>query len=703
MTTDPCLRNAPAARLPIAAGTPAGLPARRCASAAALSCVGALRLGLLRCGLRSGAQRRSRPGLLPGLLFAAMPDLLPGSIFGSLPNSRTGWLPGLRTGSLPGWLKNLLPAFPPAALLAAMLLAISSLSAQAAGEPQYAVELRGAGDFTAFLQNNLSIVERASDSDVSAEELQRRVAVTPHQIRDLLATEGYFSPTVEGALDASGTRPLARFTIALGAPVLVSDVAIDFAGAIADNAQMTRRIAGLRSQWSLSPGQRFRQAAWDDAKAGLLKSLLARDYPGARISRSQALVDAQAGTVRLAVTADSGPAFTFGVLQIEGLDRYGRSRIDALNPITPGMPYSQESLNELQARLQDSGYYRSAFTTIEVDPSHPSLVPVRVDLNENERKKLSFGVGVSTDAGLNGRVKWLNRQFLGRDWRLESDLKVDRSTKAIGSDLYFPTVRDGLLADVFDGAFSGWQPSVGAHFERTNLLSEINDKLNTSARLTSADKNNTHSWALQFFADRQQIPDLAPNNRRALVGAYSYTRRRLDVPLSPTRGYVGAIELAAGPKGPVNVQNLARVVLRGTWLHPFDRRWSTVLRAQAGQVFGAARENVPDDLLFRTGGDQTVRGFAYDSLGVAQNGAVVGGRVMAILSAELVYHFTPQWGAALFSDAGNAADAWRDFRLAQGSGVGARWRSPIGPVNVDLAFDHATWQPRLHFSVGYGF
>lgn len=586
----------------------------------------------------------------------------------------------------------------------ALVVAGAGLSAAAlAQKPTYAVQLNGAGDYQDLLEKNLSIIERAGDKEVSADELQRRVSTTPQQIRDLLATEGYFSPRVEGSLEGAAGSKVARFSIELGTPATIGAVKIDFQGAIADNPEMARRMEQLRRQWSLKAGQRFRQGAWDDAKGNLLKGLLNRDYPAARIAASQALVDPGTSSVTLNVAADSGPAFTFGPLQIEGMDRYSRSRIDALNPIVPGTPYSQEALNELQARLQDTGYYRSAFTTIEVDPEHPTLVPVRVDLSENERKKLSFGVGMSTDAGPNVRVKWLNRQFLGQDWRLESDLKLDRNTKGIGSDLYFPAVRDGLPAHAFDGVFTGWLPSVGAHFERTDLLSEINDKLNTSARLTSPDKNNQHSWALQLFADRQQLPGLEPNNRRALVGAYSYTRRRLDVPLSPTRGYVASIELAAGPRGPVNVQNIARVLAKGTWLHRFDRTWSTVLRAQAGQVFGAARENVPDDLLFRTGGDQTVRGYAYDSLGVAQNGAIVGGRVMALVSAEVVYSFTPQWGAAVFTDAGNAADAWGDFRLKQGSGVGARWRSPIGPVNVDVAFDYDTWQPRLHFSVGYGF
>ena len=76
---------------------------------------------------------------------------------------------------------------------------------------------------------------------------------------------------------------------------------------------------------------------------------------------------------------------------------------------------------------------------------------------------------------------------------------------------------------------------------------------------------------------------------------------------------------------------------------------------------------------------------------------------MALISGELVYWVTPQWGAAVFSDAGNATGSWKDFRFAHGSGIGARWRSPIGPVNLDVAYNHETRTPRIHFSVGYGF
>src|SRR5690606_39410091 len=126
-------------------------------------------------------------------------------------------------------------------------------------------------------------------------------------------------------------------------------------------------------------------------------------------------------------------------------------------------------------------------------------------------------------------------------------------------------------------------------------------------------------------------------------------------------------------------------------------------RGQVGEGSGGGREAVPSDLLFRTGGDQSVRGYPFNTLGVEESGAIVGGTVLGVASAELVYHFTPAWGAAIFTDAGDAADSWDDFDFNHGSGLGVRWRSPVGPVNLDVARAHESGDWRLHFVIGYGF
>jgi translocation and assembly module TamA len=136
---------------------------------------------------------------------------------------------------------------------------------------------------------------------------------------------------------------------------------------------------------------------------------------------------------------------------------------------------------------------------------------------------------------------------------------------------------------------------------------------------------------------------------------------------------------------------------------PVAERDVFIFRAEGGATIADSRDGVPQDYLFRAGGSQSVRGYAYQSLGVQEGDATVGGRYMATLSAEYVRWFSPQWGGAAFVDAGDAGDDRGVFRLKSGYGLGARWRSPAGPLAVDVAYGRETNKLRLHFGIAIAF
>lgn len=104
------------------------------------------------------------------------------------------------------------------------------------------------------------------------------------------------------------------------------------------------------------------------------------------------------------------------------------------------------------------------------------------------------------------------------------------------------------------------------------------------------------------------------------------------------------------------------------------------------------------------GGDQSVRGYGYQELGVKEGDATVGGRYMLTGSAEYQYWFKPKWAIAAFYDAGNSADTVKAAMTPKsGYGLGGRYKSPVGPINVDVAYGHAVHKFRLHFSLGFTF
>jgi translocation and assembly module TamA len=185
---------------------------------------------------------------------------------------------------------------------------------------------------------------------------------------------------------------------------------------------------------------------------------------------------------------------------------------------------------------------------------------------------------------------------------------------------------------------------------------------------------------------------------------YSWTYRDVDSMLAPTRGYI--VNLQGGGGGPVDGSGnsgFLRFYAKGAGFIPVGRADSVILRGEFGRVFASSRQGIPEAFLFRAGGDQSVRGYAFQELGVAEGDAIVGGRYLYTLSAEYVHQIVRDWGIAAFVDAGNAADSHSDLDPNYGYGLGARWRSPVGMVALDVAYGEAKDQFRVHLSLGFTF
>ena len=151
--------------------------------------------------------------------------------------------------------------------------------------------------------------------------------------------------------------------------------------------------------------------------------------------------------------------------------------------------------------------------------------------------------------------------------------------------------------------------------------------------------------------------------------------------------------MRAGGAGPVSY----------THLIPLGASDALLFRGELGVTFAPSAQGIPQDFLFRAGGSNSVRGYAYQSLGVKQGEATVGGRYLATISGEYTHWINPTWGAAVFVDAGNAVDDRQAIDLAVGYGVGARWRSPAGPLGIDLAYGQREGKLRLDFSLAIPF
>lgn len=592
------------------------------------------------------------------------------------------------------------------AVFKALLCAWAALhvALAAAAQPAFELRVEAPDSVQPTLARHLDIQRFASLPDLDAAELRQLVADVPTHARSLLGALGYFSPTVATQLDDAHQPPTVTVTVEPGPPTTVGSVHLTVRPhpALPDTTALTQ---ALTQAWALPPGQRFTQAAWDDAKALALSQLTHAQHPAATVAGSLADVDSDAHSVALHLELDPGPPFTFGELAIDGLSRYEASWVQntaRLAGLAPGQPYSLATLQAAQQRLAQTGYFESVF--VYVDPTGPAEnSPVIVKVREAQRGKLVLGVGGSTDSGARFSLEHTTHRLPGIDWRGQTKVKLERNARTAQTDLASP----------LDS--SGWQWQAGAKAEHlTDTTSTTRNRQLSVGRSHDTD-HLTRRYTLQVDqsltqplgtdAAAPQLPD------RAISLHHSWHQRSYDQLPFPTQGHGLTVEIGAGLTLQPTRAPYARTRVRWQGLHTLaDRSAGRIAyRLEGGAVWAAPATPVPDAQLFLTGGDQTVRGYKLRSIGVtAADGTTAAGRLLATGSIEWQRPWATDgqpspWETTLFIDGGAVADRAKDLKAQWGIGAGVRYHTPVGPLQADLAWGVQTRKLRLHVSVGFVF
>jgi translocation and assembly module TamA len=214
---------------------------------------------------------------------------------------------------------------------------------------KYDVDIDAPRSVRALLKDHLDLSRFKKRDDISDEQFDFLVTATPQEVRDLVATDGYFTPVVRTDVKHDGDKKSVTISVDPGPQTKVASVSLTFKGAITTEDPAQENTARLA--FSVKEGDPFSQSAWDDAKNAALKALQARRYLGAKISQSKARVNPRTHIADLSVTFDSGPTFTFGQLDITGVRRYPEKIIHNVNRINPGDTYDVARVNELQRQL----------------------------------------------------------------------------------------------------------------------------------------------------------------------------------------------------------------------------------------------------------------------------------------------------------------------------------------------------------------
>ena len=320
---------------------------------------------------------------------------------------------------------------------------------------------------------------------------------------------------------------------------------------------------------------------------------------------------------------------------------------------------------------------------------------MRVRVREARRQRLVVGAGYGAKSGQRLTGEYTHLNTFGWQWQSKTAVELAREQRSIGTEMSsYP--QPGRYRNL-----------LGAKLGRAQLDGFV---LATQRLRVGRSQDGERVERLYYLQWERAVANAAPSavmdlSASALTANYEWLWRDVDSVGFPTRGLTVSAQVGGGVRygGALSGQPFGRVLARVTGYRPLAKPWFTQARLEFGQVLAANPAGIPQSQLFRAGGDDSVRGYGYQSLGLQTASAVTGGRVLATASAELAREVALNWLAAVFVDAGDATDRLANWRANVGLGFGARWRSPVGPLRLDLAYGTQPKRIKLHVSVGIVF
>lgn len=520
----------------------------------------------------------------------------------------------------------------------------------------------------------------------NARELLRYSRVAREQATKALQALGFYRADIDIEV-ADGDEPRLIVRVAPGEPVRLRDVQVRLQG------PATGLPAFHTPDQLLRPGDVLNHGRYEEAKERFLTQASRYGYFDGRFTQQSLRIDPQLGVADVELVYDSGERYRLERVQFQGDAPFDDDLLARMVPFEPGTPYDSALIAELNRALQSSGYFDG--TRVDANPTAAveRRIPVDVMLTTREPRTLGLGVGFSTDVGPRLRFDWtrhwVNPQ--GHSYGAEAELSAPRQN--VG--LYYDVPLDPPLTDKLRYV-AGYQYEELADTDSLSRLLRLGPEWHSQL-----DSGWLRVVSLKWQREEYRLGDDSGLSTLLLPGiAYSYLRS--DNRIDPSEGYRLQFEIAAAKDGVLSDANLVHANAQARGLTTLGRRHRFLGRVQLGGNWTDEYVNVPPSLRYFAGGDQSVRGYDYQSLSPTNSdGDRIGGRYQFAASVEYQFSLTERWRIAAFADQGNAFNDLELPTLKQSVGVGVRWVSPVGPIRVDLAHPLDGDQGvRLHFSMG---
>lgn len=547
-------------------------------------------------------------------------------------------------------------------------------------------EVRLNGLTEAQEQNVRALVPLADTScDANRWRVERLFQDADQDIREALQALGFYRIDIRSRLDWTDDCWVADFEIVPGQPVRYGDVAI-----LIDGEPLSLAESDLLNATRPVPGKVFHHGEYEQFKAGLMRRAGAEGYFDARFDVRQVVVDPPTGIADVTLHLDRGPRYRFGEVEFtEGI--LTDQLLRRFTEIREGDFYSADAVNELYNALNGSGYFsRVAVNTDPIDEDNLS-VPVDVILTPGIRRNYSIGAGFATDTGPQGRVGYINRRRNDRGHQFEAR---------------------GFISDINSEATASYRWPV--HDPRTDWASFVTGIQHEDTDTSENDtfkfgylrtRSLTDNWiwtrSVDYAYENYSIGDQDESSELIIFGVNFESAIGREISRS-TRGRRLNLDIRGASDALGSDTSFLQVKATAKWLWSLSPKNRVIVRGKLGTTIKDDLQELPVSVRFFTGGDRSVRGYDFESLGPTNmSGEVIGGSHVAEASIEFDRMLTDKWSIAAFADTGSAFnDSNPEF--SSGVGLGIRWYSPVGPLRLDIAhpLDDSNRDFRIHIVLG---
>ncbi len=519
--------------------------------------------------------------------------------------------------------------------------------------------------------------------------LRRYQKQLPDKIRRLLEPYGYFEASGSSELKQdSADDYLLEVRVNPGQPLRITGLDLKL-------EEGPPELSGMFTSFPLKKGDILRQDSYDRGKADLKQRAADLGYIDARFTRHEIRVNLSERKADIFLTLALGPRYRFGETSFSGQDSYSRRFLQRYLSYRKGDYFSAPRISKSQINLINSDF----FDMVKIEPDYQNTtagqIPVQVSLDPQPRHQLRPGIGYGTDTGARVSLQYRSLNIFSLGHELHGSLLVAERRQSLLSTYVIPDMRR-LDSQIL--------LHLGATREATDtyLSREVFSEIEYQRALSN---RTSGSVFLRHSSEYAKISDESDHSKLLLHGI-RLTWRDVGSPMEVSKGLQLRTTVQGSYENPISDATLVQLITQITSLTPLSDHFSLLFRAKGGTTWQRdAFEDVPVSLRFYAGGDRTVRGYAYQSLGPKNSeGDVVGGKHLLTASVELERSLSENWGIAVFYDVGNAFNSFSDYDLAQGAGFGVRRYTKIGAFRLDLArqLNQERNHYRVHFSVGIG-